>query len=106
MSTPPDLNVKQFWPTTFYTRLWGDHAAEAPGIIEYCYALRARQAANIASGVAVAAKSAHGLYESDFDLFAGDHPGLNRLKAFIGQTVQTAVAHVNGGEHEPRRLRV
>src|SRR5439155_4739018 len=106
MSTPLDLNVKQFWPTTFYTRLWGEHPAEAPGIIEYCYALKGRGEANIASGVAVAAKSPYGLYESHFDLFAGDHPGLNKLKAFIGQTVQMAVAHVNGGEYEPRRLRV
>jgi uncharacterized protein (TIGR02466 family) len=106
MSTPFDLNVRQFWPTTFYHRMWADHVAEAPGIIELCYAIQSREPANIASGVAPSAKSPYGLHESHFDLFAGDHPGLTRLKAFIGQTVQLAAAHANGSKVEPQRLRV
>jgi uncharacterized protein (TIGR02466 family) len=106
MAPPFDLVVKQFWPTTFYSRAWADHAAEAPGIIAHLYALKARETARIASGVAPGAKSSFGLFESNFDLFAEDHPGLNKLKAFIGQTVQIAAAHANGSELDPRRLRV
>jgi uncharacterized protein (TIGR02466 family) len=106
MATPSDLVVKQFWPTTFYSRTWADHPTEAPGLIEYCYALRARESARIASGVAPGAKSPYGLFESNFDLFAGDHPGLNKLKAFIGQTVQMAVEHMNGPPGDGRRPRV
>jgi uncharacterized protein (TIGR02466 family) len=98
--------VKQFWPTTFYSRLWADHPAEAPGIVEYLVRLREDQAVRIASGVAPGAKSSYGLFEGNFDLFAGDHPGLNKLKVFIGQTVQMAAAHVNGSQDDPRRLRV
>jgi uncharacterized protein (TIGR02466 family) len=106
MSAPPELMVKQFWPTTFYSRMWHEHPAEAPGIIDHLYRLKATLSTRIASGVAPGAKSSYGLFESDFELFAGDHPGLNKLKAFIGQTVQMAAAHVNGSQVEPRRLRV
>jgi uncharacterized protein (TIGR02466 family) len=106
MDPTSELVVKQFWPTTFYSRAWGEHAAEAPGIIEYLLRLREAEKDRIASGVAPGSKSSYGLFESRFDLFAGSHPGLNRLKAFIGQTVQLAVAHANGAQEEPRRLRV
>jgi uncharacterized protein (TIGR02466 family) len=103
---PADLVEKQFWPTTFFSRAWGDHPAEAAGLIALCYELRSGQQARIASGVAPGAKSSAGLYESDFDLFAHDHPGLNRLKTFIGATVQAAAARANGSQIDPRRLRV
>src|SRR5262245_34012835 len=96
MAAPTDLVVKQFWPTTFFSRTWDEHATEAPGIIDFCYALRGRHAVTIASGIAPGATSPYGLYESHFDLFAGDHAGLNNLKPFIGQTLQMAVEHLNG----------
>src|SRR5262245_6346661 len=100
------LTVKQFWTTNFYQRTWPEHAAEAPAIIEYLYGIRAKATTPIASGVAPAAKSGHGLFESAFDLFADSYPGLDRLKAFIGQTLQMAAAHANGSTVEARRLRV
>jgi uncharacterized protein (TIGR02466 family) len=106
MPSPFDLTVSQFWATSLYTRLWTEHAAEAPGIIERCYALKAREAANIASGVAATAKSPYGLHESKFDLFADDHPGLTRLKFFVGDSVQSAAHHVNGGKCDRRLIRV
>jgi uncharacterized protein (TIGR02466 family) len=106
MSPSSDLVVKQFWPTTFYSRLWPEHPAEAPRLIDHLYRLRAAAGARIASGVAPGAKSSAGLFESGFDLFAGDHPGLTKLKAFIGETVQLAAAHANGSQTDPRRLRV
>jgi uncharacterized protein (TIGR02466 family) len=100
------LVVKQFWPTTICSRIWADHTAQAPGIIEFLYQVKSNQTKRIASGVAPGAKSASGLFESNFDLFAADHAGLNKLKAFIGQTVQMAAAQVNGGQVEQSRLRV
>ena len=106
MAAPQDLVVKQFWPTTFYSRLWSEHAQEAAAIIEFLYSVRSGETNRIASGVAPAAKSSTGLFESNFNLFAADHLGLNKLKAFIGETVQMAAAHANGSRTEPRRLRV
>ena len=102
MSAPAELMVKQFWPTTFYSRLWLDHSAEAPEIIAHLYRLKAAETARIASGVAPGAKSSFGLFESNFDLFAESHSGLSRLKAFIGQSVQMAAAHANGSQVEPQ----
>lgn len=106
MSLPPDMVSKAFWPTTFFSRTWGEHPTEGPGILDHLYRLRSAESDRIASGVSPAMKSSRGLFESRFDLFADPHPGLGKLKAFIGQTVQAAVAHVNGGQVEPRRLRV
>ncbi len=101
-----DITVRQFWPTTFYQRLWEEHAAEAPGIIQLLYELKARESAAIASGVAPGAKSSFGLFESDFDLFAHDHPGLHKLRAFLRQSVQMAVSHVNGAQLDPNEIDV
>ena len=107
MTPPPEgLIVKQFWETTFVCRLWPEHAHESPGLISFLYDLRGGLTSGVASGIAPSAKSAAGLYESDFDLFRRDHPGLHKLKHFIGQTLQLAVAGVNGSEVDPRRIRI
>lgn len=104
MALPPDVAIKQFWPTTFFSRLWSEHSTESAEIINFLYQLKSREPNQIASGIAIGAKSSTGLYESNFDLFSQDHPGLNKLKIFIGQTVQAAVAHINGDREDPRRL--
>jgi uncharacterized protein (TIGR02466 family) len=101
-----ELSVLRAWPTLFFSRFWSRHGAEAPGIIEHLYELRSRQQKNIASGVATGAKSAFGLYESDFDLFASPHPGLRRLVGFIGESIRTAVAQANGARVSPDRVQV
>lgn len=106
LSPASELGTKHAWATTFYSRVWQAHPAEASGIVEFLYRLKAAEPPGIASGVAVGAKSAGGLYESTFDLFDHDHPGLQRLVGFIDETVRAAVAHVNGGEVDPARLRV
>ncbi len=103
---PPGSAVQQFWATNFYAFVWPEHPAESPGIIEYLYQLRDEQSSNIASGVAPAAKSSFGLYESDFDLLARDHPGLDKLRLFVTRCVQQAVAHVNGPELGPSQIQV
>src|SRR5262245_18366272 len=106
MNPAAEMTVKQFWTTTFYSRAWTEHANYAASIISLLYQLRAKEPQQIASGVAPGAKSSVGLYESNFDLFAGDDPGLNKLKAFVIETVQLAAARVNGSQIEPHRLRV
>jgi len=106
MSTPNELTPIRFWATSFYQRLWTDHAAEAPGIIAHLYELKSRETARIASGVAPAAKSATGLFESNFDLFASPHPGLAKFAAFAAESVRAVVSHVNGSRIAPGQLRV
>jgi uncharacterized protein (TIGR02466 family) len=106
MSSPFDLATRQFWATPFYQRQWRDHPAEAPGLIAHLSDLKSGQRDRIASGVAPAAKSATGLFESKFDLFATRQAGLARLVAFIADTVRRAASHVNGGRVEPDRLTV
>ena len=106
MSNAHDLTPLQFWATPFYQRTWRDHSAESAGIIAHLYDLKARETARIASGIAPAAKSATGLFESKFNLFASPHPGLARLVAFATETVRAAVVHIGGSRLDPARLKV
>jgi uncharacterized protein (TIGR02466 family) len=106
MPSPTPTTVQQFWATNFFAFGWPEHETEAPGIVAYLYELRAAQQSNIASGIAPGAKSPYGLYESDFDLFDRDQPGLHKLKTFVDRCVQQAVAHVNGSQLDPSRIRV
>lgn len=106
MSISSEIQVKQFWATSIFSRLWSEHAAEAPAIVELVYRIRNAQTKPIASGVAPGAKSPQGLIESDFDLLTRDHPALGRLRSYIGQTLQLAVSQVNGSLVDPGRLQV
>jgi uncharacterized protein (TIGR02466 family) len=102
-----ELQARQAWATTFFARKWDEHAAEAPGIIEHLYALKSAASKNIASEAAVGAKSMEGLFESPLDLFdQTEHPGLKKLVAFIDKSVRSAVAHVNGRQVHPNKLKV
>ena len=106
MGSEFDLGGRQSWPTMFFYRRWRDHAAEAPGILQYLLELRKAATSNIESGVAPKAKSTQGLFESDFDLFKRDHAGLKRLVGWIEQTVAQAVCVANGNRERPERVRV
>jgi uncharacterized protein (TIGR02466 family) len=100
------IGVQRLWPTIFYVFQRPDHAAAAPALIDYLYELRRQQEGQIASGVAPKAKSAHGLYEGDFDLLSRDHESIKKLRAFFVQCIRAAVSHVNGGKHAPERVDV
>ena len=106
MASEFDLGGRQSWPTMFFYRRWRDHAAQAPGILEYLAELRKGAKSNIASGVAPMAKSMQGLFESDFELFKKDHPGLRKLVGWIEQTVRQAVCVANGNRARPEQVRV
>ena len=106
MASEYDLGGRQSWPTMFFFRKWRHHPEEAPGILEFLYRERAAAKSSVASGVAPAAKSARGLYESDFDLLRSDHAGIRRLGAWFEQTVRQAVAVANGSRVNPERVRV
>lgn len=99
------MNMRPIWSTHMFFCHWADHAREAPEIAKHLYALRDGAEQNIASGVAVAAKPEKGLFESKFDLFDTDHPGLKKLTAFIGSALCHAVSQVNGGRHPPGAYR-
>lgn len=106
MSSEFDLRPRMAWATTFFFRKWRHHEAEASGILQHLYELKERFQRPIDSGIAVAAKSRYGIFESDFDLLASEHPGLVKLRGFIGATISSVVAQMNGGEVDPRRLKV
>jgi uncharacterized protein (TIGR02466 family) len=106
MASDFDLGGKQSWPTMFFFRRWKDQAVEAPGIVDFLLQQRKLATSNIESGVALTAKSMHGLFESDFDLFKKEHPGLRKLVAWVEQTVQQAVCVANGNRERPDRVRV
>jgi uncharacterized protein (TIGR02466 family) len=99
-----DLAAELCWPTFLFHRRWQEHPQEAPGIVEFLYRLRAEHATNIASGVAVRAKSGSGIYESGFDLFTRQHPGLRKLMGFIGNSLAAAITQVEQGRVQPREL--
>jgi uncharacterized protein (TIGR02466 family) len=101
-----DLGGRKEWATMFFFRRWEGHRAEAPAIVDYLLELRKSATANIASGVAPAAKSMDGLFESDFDLFKRDHPGLKQLFSWIQQTLRQAVSIANEGKARPEQVRV
>lgn len=101
-----EISATTFWPTIFFHLSWQDHAKYSQGIIDFLYELRAKAQHNIASGVAVRAKSGSGVYESTFDLFTKPHPGLQQLAQFIGQTLASAVSHMEGGRVQPFQLQM
>ena len=106
MALPDDAAEQCFWGTHFFAFSWKHHSAMSPEIISYLYELRTAQSRNIASEVAPAAKSAAGLYESDFDLLKRDHVGLQLLRGFIEECVQQTVSHLHGGRPAPSELSV
>lgn len=101
------LQSKVAWPTTLFTRHWRDHALHGPGMIDEFYRMKSEQQRNIESGVALGAKSAHGLYESRMDLFdTTEHPDVRQLGRFCASTVRRAVWEINGREVDAKRIRV
>ena len=106
MSSDYDLRGRQSWPTMFFYRKWKDHPAEAPALIEFLYRLKNAAKNRIDSGVAVSAKAAGGIHESDFDLFLRDHAGLRKFVAWCEETVAQAVSVANGQRLRPDQLLV
>ncbi len=104
---PYALQPRPMWPSLLFTRQWQDSAANLPAIAQHFEALRARETANIASGVATAAKPEHGLFESKMDLFeTTQHTQLQSLIAFCEDSVRQVVWAVNGRQVDPARIRV
>ncbi|QEL17929.1 putative 2OG-Fe(II) oxygenase [Limnoglobus roseus] len=103
-TSPFDLTAEMCWPTVFFHRRWAEHPLEAPRLLAFLCEQRAAQPTNIASGVAVRAKSPAGIYESNFDLFTKPNPGLAKLLGFISQSLAAAVCHVEGGRVQPQEL--
>jgi uncharacterized protein (TIGR02466 family) len=90
-----ELNGTQVWPSLFFTRRWSLQETEGPQLLAYLKGLRDAQVARIESRIAVGAKSASGLYESNFDLFLQQNESLQKLVIFIEVTLATAVCIAN-----------
>lgn len=101
-----ELQYQNIWATPIVTTFWDAHPQHASSIVEHLYEQRKRETENIASGVAPGAKSAHGLYESKFDLFNTKHPGLRALMGWIGDALSHVVVQVNSGQEDPKQVRV
>jgi uncharacterized protein (TIGR02466 family) len=105
MASEYDLTPGMIWATTLYRCVWQEHAQCAPALIDHLYAVkRSHGQKNIASGIAVTAKSSYGLFESPFDLLDAPIGSLQQLKAFFEDALRLAISHVNGGEVEPQRI--
>ena len=105
-NTHYDLSGTKVWPTMFFTRRWNLYAQEGPGLLAYLRQLQADQSETIDSGVAVGAKPARGLYESNFDLFQYQNASLQSLVKFIEGTLALAVCVANDQEARPQDLEI
>jgi len=98
------VSARKIWETTLFFAQWEQHTVEMPGIIEHLYELRSNEEKNIASGVAPGAKPEYGIFESKFNLFTDQHPGIQKLKSFIGDRLCATVGHMNNVD--PSKVRV
>lgn len=96
----------QVWPTMFFTRTWEHHPTLAPQILADLKEMQLSQRKVIDSDVAVGAKSAHGLYESHFDLFRSSPTSLRPLVQFIENSLALAVCIANNQEARPQDLAI
>ena len=101
-----DIVARHQWQTFFFIRRWSEHTQLSASIIERLYQLKEAEGTNIASQVAVKAKSTTGLFESNFDLFQDRHAGLQQLKSFVVETIQSVVSKLNHDEVPPANIDV
>ena len=90
----------------FFHRLWHLHNQESDRILNFLRNQKANQESRIASGVAVGAKSSHGLYEGNFDLFLETDESLQGLVSFIRTTLASVVSIVNDNEAPPSSVSI
>lgn len=101
-----DLSGTQVWPTMFFTRRWNLHSPEGPKLLAFLKRLQAEQLDLIDSGIAVGAKSGHGLYESNLDLFSHQEESLYKLIKFIEVTLALAVCVANNQHAKPQDVQI
>ncbi|MCY2976635.1 MAG: putative 2OG-Fe(II) oxygenase [Planctomycetota bacterium] len=101
-----DLRGTQAWSTMFFTRRWDAMSIDGVNLLAYLKRLKDSQKQAVESGVAVGAKSAHGLYESNFDLFLQNEESLQRLVKFIESTLATAICIANDQEASPQDIQI
>ena len=90
----------------FFHRLWNSHDSESANILSFLLGLRSKQSTRIESQIAVSAKSSHGLYEGDFDLFTQPDDALQTMVSFIRGTFAMAVSVANGGDVAPANIAI
>jgi len=104
MASEHDITPGMTWATILYSCVWKEHREQSAALIEHLYQAKQGYAQNIASNVAMTAKSAYGLFESPFDLLDAPPACLTELKAFFEDALRVAISHVNGSQVEPSRI--
>ncbi len=89
-----------------FNRRWDRLDQHVDDIVAYLYHLKSEAKTNIASGVAVTAKSMDGLFESDFELFESENAGIRALRGWIDGTIRQVVSIANGSKVKPDDLQV
>lgn len=103
-ANPYGLKGNQLWPTMIFTRIWEHHGVEGPRVLAFLREMQRAQCKVIDSSVAVGAKSARGLYESQFDLFREANDSLRHLVQFIDSSLRLAVCVANNQEARPQDI--
>jgi uncharacterized protein (TIGR02466 family) len=100
------LTGVQLWPTMLFTRCWRDYSAHRLPLMRLIEQHKSKQSRTIASQIAVGAKSAKGLYESDFDFFASPDESLEELVKFIRHSLALAASIANASAALPQELTI
>lgn len=97
----------QLWPSMLFFQRWPSYSEYQGLLIQSIQELKAKQNLPIESRVALGAKPNQGLYESHFDLFSLEIPGLSKLVQFIENSLKQAVcvAHSNAFRTESIQIR-
>jgi uncharacterized protein (TIGR02466 family) len=81
----------QLWPSILFFQLWPNYSEYRAILTHGIRELKAKQNVPIESRIALGAKPNRGLYESHFDLFSLEVPGLPNLVQFIETSLKQAV---------------
>jgi uncharacterized protein (TIGR02466 family) len=86
-----NLQGIQLWPSMIFFQLWPELNRFRYVLSKAILDLKHQQSSAIESNIALNAKPRSGLYESNFDLFSMDIPGIADLSRFIESSLKLAV---------------
>lgn len=106
MQSKNQLQGLQLWPSMLFFQVWSDFSVYKDRILRSILELKNQQTQPIDSQIALNAKSAVGLYESNFDLFKSDRDGIPDLVRFIETSLKLAVSVAHSQLVTPSQLAV
>lgn len=106
MQSKNQLRGLQLWPSMLFFQVWSEFSIYGDRILRSILDLKGQQTQPIDSQIALTAKSADGLYESQFDLFKSDREGIPDLVRFIESSLKLAVSVAHSQRVTPSQLSV